>query len=496
MIRRRDWLKLTALGAPAWLAAAEIPARPGKLVFPELTYDPPKPADHRHELPGGAVAYLVEDRQLPLVSVSLSFQMGGHTVADGQVGLISFTGSQMRGGGTTSLSARELDEEAAFLATGVNTGMGATSGSAGMSCLTQNLDRSMELLFDVLQNPAFDRERFELSVARSLQAMERRNDDTGRIAGREWGRLLRGDHFTTRNTTKASIESITIERMHETHNKWIDPSRFIFAVAGDFDTEEMLDRLSAAVTADGWPSNPAEVPEIPKPTHTPKPGVFMVDKPDVNQSQIRLGHLGIERSNPDHIAVGIMNHILGGGGFTSRIMGRVRSDEGLAYSAGSSFSPGTYYPGTFSASFQSQNPKCAEAATLVLEEIDRMRQEKVSAEELDTAKTYSVEIFPRFFATAGQVAGTFASDERTGREEGYWEKYRERVSAVTGDDVQRVAQEYVHPDKLLMLGVGNVAQMLAGNQEKPQYSFEKLDKDGEIERIRLPDPLTMEYPEG
>ncbi len=208
-----------------------------------------------------------------------------------------------------------------------------------------------------------------------------------------------------------------------------------------------------------------------------------------------MGHLGIERSNPDHIAVSVMNYILGGGGFSSRIMSRVRSDEGLAYSAGSQFPAGTYYPGTFVAYFQSQNPRCAQAATLVIEEIERIREQKVSDADLAMAKSYMTEIFPRYFATAGQIAGTFAGDEYTGREKDYWKNYRSRVAAVTADDVLRVAKEYLHPDKLVILGVGDVDAMLAGNPDKPEFSFEKLAGDAGIERLPLPDPLTMEYPE-
>jgi predicted Zn-dependent peptidase len=221
----------------------------------------------------------------------------------------------------------------------------------------------------------------------------------------------------------------------------------------------------------------------------------MVQKAGVNQSQIQMGHIGIERANPDYIAVSVMNYILGGGGFISRITQRVRSDEGLAYSAGSSFSPGIYYPGTFTAAFQSQNSRCAQAAGIVLEEVRRMREEKVSLEELDVAKNYVIEIFPRFFATAGQVAGTFANDELTDREDGYWKKYRGRVAAVSPDDILRVSQTYLHPDQLVIVGVGEIAEILAGNPDQPAYKFSDYAGEGGIQRIPLPDPLTMEYPE-
>jgi len=493
---RRNWIQTAALGVPALLAADEIPSHPRDLKFPALSYSPPDPKEYRHELPGGAVAYLVEDHELPLVNVSLSFRAAGWLVPEDLTGLARMTGSQIRAGGTTSLSAREFDEEAAFLATGIGSSLGATSGSASVGCLKQNLDRSLELLFDMLKNPGFDEQRFQLAVAQSLQSMPRRNDDSSRIASREYQRLMRGDHFTTRTSTEASIKALTVDAMRELHHRWFHPSRFVFSVSGDFDTKEMIGRLSEAITAEGWPERQPDAPSVPEPSHQPKPGVYLIDKPDLNQAQVRMGHLGIERSNPDHIAIGIMNDILGGGGFASRIMSRVRSDEGLAYSAGSSFSPGTHYPGTFTAAFGSDNAKSAQATTIVMEELEKMRSEKVTDTELGTSKNYAVEIFPRFFASAGQVAGTFASDELTDREEGYWDKYRERVSAVTADDVLRVAQKYLHPDKLVVVGVGNKLQMLAGNPDLKQYSFESLAGDTEIETIRLPDPMTMVYPEG
>ena len=508
---RRDWLRAAAASLPAFgcaannattatpaapRAAAGIPARPEQLEFDPIEFDPPDPADYRHELPNGAVAYLVEDHQLPLVRVSAIIRGGGYLTPRDSWGLAQMTGAQMRAGGTKSLSAQELDEELAFLASDVGTSFGDTSGSAGMSCLRANLDRTLELYFDVLKNPAFDRQRFELAVAQSLQGMERRNDDTNGIASREYRRLMRGDdHFSTWQTTKPSIESITIEKMREFHQTYLHPSSFIFSVSGDFDTQEMLDKLGEAMEAD-WPAkSKPRIPEIPEPSHRPKPGVYMVQKGGVNQSRIQMGHLGIERSNPDHIAVSIMNYILGGGGFISRITQRVRSDEGLAYSAGSSFSAGTYYPGTFTAGFQSQNQRCAQATGIVLEELRRIREQPVTEEELDVAKNYVIEIFPRFFATAGQIAGTFASDELTEREPGYWQKYRDRVAAVTPDDILRVSQTYLKPDQLVILGVGEVGAMLSGDPDQPQYKFSEFAGEGEIERIPLPDPLTLEYPD-
>ena len=497
-MKRRDWMKAAAGAALAFprLGLSQIPAHPSLLEFEPIQFDPPDAAKYRRELPGGAVAFLVEDHQFPLVDISLSIRTGEYLVSDENIDIAAFTGSQMRSGGTKTMSPIEFDEEAAFLATDISCNVGATSGSAGVGCLKVNLDRSLEMFFDMLLHPAFDPQRLELAVAQALQGLARRNDSTGGIISREYARLMRGDHFTTRQSTAETIARVTPERMAEFHAQNFAPSRFIFAVSGDFDTNAMVDKLSEYLTSGEWPKvGPA--PEIPEPTHEPRPGVYMVNKVDenLNQAQVRVGHRGIARSNPDHIAVSVMNYILGGGSFVSRIMSRVRSDEGLAYSASSDYSPGTYYPGLFTAAFQSENGRSAQAATIVIEEMRRIREEKISAEELELSQNYNIEVFPRFFATADQIAGTFASDEYTGREPGYWENYRDRIAAVTVDEVQRVAQKYLHPDRVVILAVGATDEIKAGNPDEPELSFQSLDDDGTIEMIPLPDPVTMVYPE-
>jgi predicted Zn-dependent peptidase len=253
----------------------------------------------------------------------------------------------------------------------------------------------------------------------------------------------------------------------------------------------MKARLEKALA--GWPRS-AIAPPVPRPTFVPQPGLYLVNKPDVNQGRVTMGHLGIQRGNSDEIAVSVMNEILGGGDFVSRITNRVRSDEGLAYDAGSSFTPGTYYEGVFTASFQSKSASCARAAAIVIDEIQGIRKAPPTAEELDTIKNYLIEVFPRMFATAAAVANTFANDELTGRDPAYWRTYRDRARAVTRADVQRVAQKYLHPDQLVILAVGNVEDMLKGDPDYPAFSLEKLAPAGRIVRIPLPDPATMVYP--
>lgn len=484
---------LACPGTAAAQSAGQVPAHPRELKYAPLDFSPPKAASHRHVLSNGVVAFLVEDHDLPLTNISAVIRVGSYLDPKGLDGLASAVGSQIRSGGTSRWKAEDFDEEADFLAANISSFIGGTSGGASVNCLAKDVDRALELFFEMIRNPAFQQDRLDLYKSQQLQQIERRNDSTDSIEAREWNRLLRGgSHFTSLPSTSASITAITREDLLAFHKKYYHPGNFIFAVSGDFKTEEIKGKLERMMA--GWPASKEAVMPVPKPGFTPVPGVYMVNKPDANQGRVSIGHLGTVRGNPDQYAIDLMNDILGGSGFTSRILNRVRSDEGLAYSAGSSFSEGIYYEGQFRAGFQSKSATCAEAAQIVLDEIRRIRDERVGAEELQTVKNYAIEVFPRYFASASAIAGTFAADELTGRDPKFWENYRENIRAVTVDDVLRVAQKYLQPDRLVILVVGNVDDVMKGNPDRSRYSFTSLAKDGKIVRIPLPDPKTMVYP--
>jgi len=484
---------LLCLSPAALPQDAGIPRHPRELKFRPRPYTPPRAADHRHRLSSGATAFLVEDHDFPLIQVSLLVRAGDYLESSGKTGLAGLVGSQMRSGGTKTRPPAVFDEEAAFLAANINSGMGATQGQASLNCLSKEIDAGLELFVDMLRNPGFAEDRLKLARSQMLQGMERRNDSTASIEGREIARLMRGErHFSTALATKATVESITREDLAAFHAAYYFPANFALAVSGDFETRAMLAKLEKAFA--GWQNRGEKIPPVPRPDHTPAPGVYLVDKKDVNQGRVRLGHLGVTRDNPDHLAIDIMNDILGGGGFTSRILSRVRSDEGLAYSAGSSFLPGVYYEGTFAVGFQSKSATVAQAIAIVLEEIDNIRNNRVTPEELATEVTQAVENLPRRFATAGARAALFADDWLTRRPEDYWARYSERMRALTPAEIQRVAQKYLHPEQLVILAVGHQDDIAKGNPDKPQYSMTKFGGGKPSLRIPLPDPLTMVYP--
>jgi zinc protease len=481
------------LDKPLFSQEQKIPAHPRDIKYQPLQYTPPKASTYRRVLNNGAVGFFVEDHDLPLITINMLIRTGAYLEPAGKEGLAAAVGSQMRAGGTKRYKADQFDEEADFLAAEIAASIGPTSGRASVNFMAKDTDKALDLFFDMLRNPVFQQDQLDLYKGQQLQAMERRNDSTDDIEGREWNRLLRGEkHFSNAFSTKTSLSSWTRDDLLAFHAQYYHPKNMILAISGDFKTADIIAKIEKAMA--GWNSPNANTLPVPKPEYVPAPGVYMVNKSDVNQARVSIGHTGILRGHPDEIAVDLMNDILGGAGFTSRIMNKVRTEEGLAYDAGSGYSAGIYYEGQFRAGFQSKSATAAQAAQIVLDEIERMRQTRVAKDELDTIKNQAIEIFPRIFASAKAVADTFAADEYTKRNPSFWDTYRDKVKAITIEDIQRVAREQLHSDKMVILVVGNTEDVLKGNPDKPEYSFQKISK-GKIVKIPLPDPLTMKYPE-
>jgi predicted Zn-dependent peptidase len=352
------------------------------------------------------------------------------------------------------------------------------------------LDEGLAMLREVLTTPRFQKNRIELYKTQQLQAMKQRNDDSRNIERQELVRLAYGDHFfRSQSTTKASIESISVADLKSFHQDWFHPANFVVAVSGDFDRKMMAAKLEKLFAK--WPFKGKAARAVPTNKKFTKPGVYLVDK-EVNQGRVDIMLPGIMRDNPDYYAVQIMNDILGGGGFTSRITNRVRSDEGLAYSAYSYCPGGTYFPRTFVAGYQSKSRTVLYAAQIVLEEMFKITQEEVTDKEIETAKASYIQTFPQAFETKGAVAGTFMSEEFTGRLEedpDYFNNFRARMASVTKADVQRVAIKYLTAEKVAILIVGNKKDILKGHPDH-SVSVDSLT-NGSLKDVPLRDPFTL-----
>jgi predicted Zn-dependent peptidase len=479
-------LLLGALASPA--AAQTIPDHPDKLTFRPLVYTPPSAKAHRAVLRNGIVVFIGEDRALPLVTIAATIRTGAYMEPPGKEGLAGFTGMLMRRGGTRSLTAEQFDERLDFLAAQVASGIGETAGSASLNCLADNLDESLRLFVEMLRHPRIQEDRLKLAQQQALQELQKRNDDAGNIEAREWGVLLYGEqHYSNRFTTEASLRGLTRDDLLAFHQRYYYPANMVLAVSGAFTRADMLRRLEASFG--GWPSPRTRVPPPPPEISPAPPGLYRVQK-DVNQGRVSLGLPSVKRDHPDVYALELMNEILGGSGFTSRITRTVRSNEGLAYSAGSGLSFGIYHPGRFRAGFQSKSRSVAYATQLVLEEIRRIREEPVSGEELDTIQRNLIETFTSNFAGMARAMAVFAADEYTGRDPSYWATYRDRIRAVTAADIQRVAREHLVPEKMRLLVVGDQKEIDLGDGVH-DAKLVGLAPGSNVVSLPLRDPLTM-----
>ena len=468
-------------------AAAGIPGRPEQIAFAPLAFEPPDAMTFRRTLADGTVVYLAPSREFPLVNLVVTFKGGASLDPADVPGLASMTARMVREGGTATMGPAELDESLDFLATDVGVAANETFTAATMNCLKSNFDESLKLFLDMLRTPAFEPQRLETARARVLESLKQRNDDASSILSREWKRLVYGtDHFEASEPTDRTVAAISRDRLAEMHRRIFHPGNMIVSVSGDFDEKEMLGKLEKALA--GWERG-EPVADPVAPTAVLKPGLYHVPK-EIPQGKVVMGNRAITRDDPDAIPFLLLNEILGAGGFTSRLMQQVRSNEGLAYSVRSALTPRVFYPGDFRAGFESKNATVALAAKIVMEQIAKMRNELVTDEELETAKASLIETFPRQFESRPQMLRVFVNDEWTKRPKDYWKTFRDKVRAVTREDLKRVAQKHLDPETMAILVVGDWENIAPGDLEKRASMKDFFG--GKVKHLPLRDPLTLE----
>ena len=464
-----------------------IPPRPEAIEFEALEYTPPRAADFRRMLSDGTIVYVAESHEFPLINVSVTFKGGDSLDPAATPGLASMMARMVREGGAGDMNPATFDEKLDFLATEMSVSSGNTFTTARMNSLSGNFDESLKLFVTMLRKPAFDKQRLEVVKARLLESLKQRNDNASSILAREWKAMLYGrKHFEASQPTALSVEEISREQLQKIHEQIIHPGNMIVAVSGDFAVEEMLEKLAKAF--DGWERGTV-APDPKMPESVLVPGLYHVQK-EIPQGKVVLGKRGIVRDDPDAIPLLLLNEILGAGGFTSRLMQKVRSNEGLAYSVRSILSQRVNYPGAFQATFESKNQTVALATKIVLGEIALIRQQPVTDEEIEVAKQGLIETFPRQFESKPTTLQVFVNDEWTNRPKDYWRTFREKVKTVTKDDLLRVAQKYLDPSQMAILVVGDWEAIAPGDLEGRATMKEFFD--GEVKHLPLRDPLTLE----
>ena len=405
------------------------------------------------ELDNGIRFYLAEDTELPLIEMTVLIRSGGIAVADDKVGLNNLVGTVMRSGGTRQYPGDQLNELLENRAAIMETSFGFTSGSATMNVLSEDFTELLPVFVDLLQNPAFPQDRIDLALTQQRSTIARRNDDQGGIAGREFQRVIYGEQSRyARRIEYATLANITREDLLAFHRRAVTGNNLMIGVTGDFDVEEMKVALQDAFA--GLPAGQEQQLEFPSVDYDFSPGVYFVDKSDVNQSYVLLGHIGGMRDNPDYAALQVMNNVLSGG-FSSRLMQVVRSELGLAYSVFGSYGSGVYFPGTFSAGVMTQSETTAAAIDAIIGQIERLQREPVSEEELLQTKDQFLNTLVFQYPSISSVLRERMNNDYAGLPADTFEQLVEQIREVTVADVHDVARRYLRPDSLRILVVGN-----------------------------------------
>jgi predicted Zn-dependent peptidase len=419
--------------------------------FPPPEFKPPKA--ERMVLKNGMVLYLMEDHELPLINLQAMIRTGSIYDPPDQVGLAGLTAGVMRTGGTANQTGDEVDALLDQMAAGLSVGAGLDAGFASLDVLKKDFDTGLALFADILMHPVFEEEKLTVAKNQAIELIRRKNDHPGAIASREFGKLVYGeDHPFAREASGAMIEKIKRDDLAAFHDRYFAPNTMMVGVTGDFGREEMIKKIESAFA--GWRSRPEPPRSVPAVPERFAKSVNMVVK-EITQTQIRIGHVGIRQDNPDFFALSVMNDILGGSGFTSRMFKEVRTKQGLAYSAGTSIRPGNLEKGVFVAYAETRAETTSQAIATMMDQIRKIREEKVSAAELKRAKDAFLNSFIFSFSSPAQIVGQQMSLEYYGMPPDFLERYRDNVAKVTAEDIQRVARKYLHPDGLIALVVGD-----------------------------------------
>ena len=460
-MKKTTLLTATFLAALFSFSAAQQPAKPTqttqpwqKIPIPPLhDFKPVQPT--RIQLENGLVIFLQEDHELPFVNGTILIRGGSRNEPAEKVGLVSLYGEAWRTSGTKTTSGDQLDTVLANKAASLETGGGLATTTLSWSSFKQDFDQVFGLATDLLEHPDFKTDKLALGKQQMDTGVSRRNDDASGIAGREAELIAYGKTSPyAREDEYATIAAVQLTDLQAWHDRTVVPNNMIVEVSGDFDAATMEAKLRKAFGG----MKPGKVEAAPTVTFTdPKPGVFYVDKNDVDQSNVYIVGLGTERSNPDYYALSVMNEVFSGG-FGSRVFQSVRTRLGLAYGVSGNYGASYDHPGLFVVQAATKSASTVAATKAMLDEIGKLKTVPPSPEELRSAKDQVLNSFIFHYDSREKTLGEQVVLGLYGYPTDFLEKYKNGIEKVTSADVERVANKYVDAKKLAIVVVGNTSE--------------------------------------
>lgn len=401
----------------------------------------------RHVLPNGLTVLHVERHNLPIVTVSLLIKASPFYEPAQKSGLANLT-AELLTEGTKKRKAKDISEEIEFIGASLDSSAGSDFSTINLSVLKKDIDTGFEIFSDILLNPTFPEEEIQRKKAIIIGSLRQSEENPSFVVDKVFRKEVYGDHPYGRliTGTEETINSINREDIVKFHRDYYRPNNAILSIVGDVTSEELQNLIDKYLAKWEKSSIPAE-PKVSEVAKGKK--VIQIDK-DLTQANIIIGHRGIKREAPDYYAVTVMNYILGGGGFSSRLMQTIRDEMGLAYDI-HSFFDSRKKGGLFSINVQTKNETANTVIEEILKELKRIKTESVSDQELDDAKAYLTGSFTRRFDTNKKIADMLVAIEYFNLGLDYLEKYPEYIKSVTKDDIMKVAKKYLDTDNYILV---------------------------------------------
>ncbi len=402
-------------------------------------------------LANGLKVVVAENHEQPVVSMRLLIKAGSSLDPADKAGLANMTAGLLRKG-TAARDANTISKEIDFIGGSLGAGSDLDASYAFCEVLTKHFDKGLGLLSDIVLNPAFATTEIDRLRKQTIAALMQAKDDPNAVVDEQYKKYLFGDHpyGKSESGTIESVSGFSRDDILGFWQKYYIPNNSVLFVVGDVKPEEVFPKIEASLG--GWKQGTP--PDMKFAAATPGSGVrvILINKPDATQSSIKMGNLGIDRYNPDIFNCRVMNYILGGGGFVSRLMIDIRQKRGLTYDINSQF---TYlrFPGEFTVTTFTRNDSTANAIEGIFQELQNFRSTEVSADELKDAISFYNGIFPRQFETLNQVANQLSTVELYGLGKDYLPTYLDRISQVTAAQIRNAAMKYINSENMLIVVV-------------------------------------------
>ncbi len=431
-----------------WTLAAVLLLSPAVADADIMTYE-------REELPGGGVLLVKQHKQLPMVRVAVSIPAGAHHETPEQAGLANLTATLLARG-TKTRNASDIEKTNDSLGGGVGAETDRARAKVSMRVLTRDLDEGLSLLGDVLRNPVFPAEEIEKTKKRILGSLRRQRERPSHLANKMLRKSLFGETPYGRQVegTEASIKNLRREDLLHFHKKWYGMKGAIFVFVGDVSRKRARELVLARFK--NWRAEGGKLPGMTPPAAPKKMQVVKLDRP-LSQTTVILGSRSLKRTDPDFYAARVMNYILGGGGFSSRIMDNLREDKGLVYSVYSYFASGRH-AGHWRLVLQTKNKTANEAIHEAIAEVNRIQEKGVSDKELQDAKDFLTGNFATRFGSSGRIAGYILAVEILGFSPGYADEYLRKIRAVTREQILAAARKHIRLNESTLAVVGNLSE--------------------------------------